>query len=217
MARRTQAERSEETTSALIAAGLRLFGRDGYATTSVESVASEAGVTKGAAYHHFEGKIGLFRDVFIEQEQHLAAALAQAGADAPDTWSALRAGCHTFLHYCLDQNTRQIVLLDGPAVLGWDTVREIEYQHTLRLLRHGMRTAAADGWITDGDLSIRCQLLFGALCEAGMLLARTDNPSTALPAVTAETDRFLDALVQAATLTTADRDRGRPQNQLESF
>lgn len=198
MVRRTQAERSEETTSALIAAGLRLFGRDGYSATSVEAVAAEAGVTKGAAYHHFDGKTGLFRHVFIQQEQHLADALSRAGANAPDTWSALRAGCHAFLHHCLDQNTRQIVLLDGPAVLGWDTVREIEYQHTLLLLRRGMYAAAADGWITGGDLTIRCQLLFGALCEAGMLLARTDNPTTALPAFTAEADRLLNAHAQGA-------------------
>lgn len=199
MARRSQAERSEGTTSRLVEAGLRLFGRDGYTATSIEAVATEAGVTKGAAYHHFDGKIGLFREVFVQQEQHLATALAQAGASAPDAWSALRAGCHAFLRYCLDERTRQIVLLDGPAVLGWDTVREIEYQHTLRLLRGGMRAAAAEGWIGGGDQTIRSQLLFGALCEAGMLLARADDPSVALPTVIAETDRLLRTLAPAAT------------------
>lgn len=61
MTRRTQAERSQETTSSLVGAGLRLFGRDGYVAISLDEVAAEAGVTKGAAYHHFDGKIGLFR------------------------------------------------------------------------------------------------------------------------------------------------------------
>ncbi|MEO3830159.1 TetR/AcrR family transcriptional regulator [Actinomadura sp. B10D3] len=194
MARRTQAERSEETTSALVAAGLRLFGRDGYAATSIQAVAAEAGMTKGAAYHHFDSKMELFRAVFIQQERHLASALAHAGAAAPDSWSALRTGCHTFLRHCLDPSIRQIILLDGPAALGWDAVREIETQHTLRLLKQAMRAAAADGWVSDGDLGIRCQLLFGALCEAGMLLARTENPSVKLPTLTTETDLFLNAL-----------------------
>ncbi|MFF0795116.1 TetR/AcrR family transcriptional regulator [Streptomyces spiralis] len=198
MTRRTQAERSADTTSALITAGLRLFGQHGYAATSIETVAAEAGVTKGAAYHHFEGKVGLFRAVFIRQEKHLAAALSRAGMNAPDTWSALRAGCHAFLEHCLEQNTRQIVLLDGPAVLGWGIVREIEYQHTLRLLRDGMRAAAADGWITGGNLDIRCQLLFGALCEGGMLLARTDDPAMTLPIVIREADNLLDSFAQPA-------------------
>lgn len=196
MPRRSQAERSEETTRALIEAGLALFGRDGYAATSIDAVASLAGVTKGAAYHHFDGKIGLFRTVFVRQEERLADALTRAGEGAPDSWSAVRAGCHEFLRRCLEPGTRQIVLRDGPAVLGWDAVREIEYQHTLRLLRSSLRAARADGRIIEGDLAIRSQLLFGALCEAGMLLARTADPEAALPAVIAEADRLLDSLAR---------------------
>ncbi|WP_432190303.1 TetR/AcrR family transcriptional regulator [Streptomyces sp. Tue6028] len=204
MARRTQAERSEETTSRLIAAGLRLFGRDGYAATSIEAVAAEAGATKGAAYHHFDGKADLFRAVFVRQEQLLAAALARVSLGAPDSWSALCAGCHAFLEHCLDQSTRQIVLLDGPAVLGWDTVRAIEYEHTLRLLRRGMHAAASDGRITDGNVDIRSQLLFGALCEAGMFLARTDDPATTLAVVTAEADLLLETLTQPTARATSE-------------
>lgn len=196
MPRRTQVERSEETTRALVEAGLTLFGRDGYAATSMDAVAAEAGVTKGAAYHHFDGKIGLFRTVFVRQEERLASALSRAAEAATDSWSAVRAGCHEFLRRCLEQNTRQIVLRDGPAVLGWDAVREIEYRHTLRLLRDGLRAAEADGRIIEGDLAIRSQLLFGALCEAGMLLARTADPEAALPTVIAEADRLLDSLTR---------------------
>lgn len=191
MAHRTQAERSDATTSILIAAGLRLFGRDGYAATAIEAVAAEAGVTKGAAYHHFGGKSGLFRAVFIRQEEELATSLAETGLGAPDSWTALQAGCHAFLRHSLDPQIRQIILLDGPAVLGWDAVREIEYAHTLRLLRQGMEAAAAQGWLAEGELDIRCQLLFGALCEAGMLLARTPDPARALPIVVREVDRLL--------------------------
>ncbi|WP_037075175.1 TetR/AcrR family transcriptional regulator [Pseudonocardia spinosispora] len=194
MTRRTQAQRSDTTTAALVAAGQRLFGRDGYAATSIEAVAAEAGMTKGAAYHHFAGKIGLFRAVFVRQEEELAAELTLVSSAQEDSWSGLRQGCRTFLERCLDQNVRQIVLLDGPAHLGWDVVREIEYQHTLKLLRRGMVAAAADGWIAGGDLTIRCQLVFGALCEAGMLLARSDDPPGALATVTAEAELMLNAL-----------------------
>ncbi|MEU6559513.1 helix-turn-helix domain-containing protein [Nocardia nova] len=194
MARRTQSERSEQTTTALIQAGTTLFGQHGYARTSMAAVAAEAGMTTGAAYHHFDNKVSLFRAVFIRQEQELAAALAGAAEQAPDTWTAVRDGCHAFLRRCLDQNLRQIVLRDGPAALGWDTVREIEYHYTLRLLQHGLTAAAADGWIINGDQAIRGHILFGALCEAGMLLARSDDPDAALSAVIAETDHFLNAL-----------------------
>ena len=48
VARRTQAERTEATTAALVAAARELFARDGYDATSLDAVAARAGVTNGA-------------------------------------------------------------------------------------------------------------------------------------------------------------------------
>jgi len=189
--RRTQAERSDATTSALVAAGRELFGREGYAATSIEAVAAAAGVTKGAAYHHFHTKATLFRAVFAEEQRRVAGTLERAAAREPDSWSALLRGCRTFLEHCLDPAFRRIALRDGPAVLGWEEVRAIQYEHTLRVLTEGMRAAAADGTLTDGDLSARSHLAFGALCEAGMLLARSDDPAGALPAIATEAEHLL--------------------------
>ncbi|MFC8125874.1 TetR/AcrR family transcriptional regulator [Streptomyces sp. NPDC057302] len=198
-ARRTQAERSDTTTAQLVAAAQRLFGLEGYATTSIVAVAAAAGVTKGAAYHHFEGKAALFHAVFVREQEEIAAELERVAAEEPDAWSALRRGCRRFLEHCLDPGFRRIVLLDAPAVLGWETVREIEYAHTLRVLTDGMRAAAAldpigAGDAGEGDLDVRCQMMFGALCEAGMLLARSSDPASALTSVTAEAERLLSAL-----------------------
>ncbi|WP_409060970.1 TetR/AcrR family transcriptional regulator [Streptomyces sp. SYP-A7185] len=192
--RRTQAERSDATTARLVAAAQRHFGRDGYATTSIVAVAATAGVTKGAAYHHFRGKADLFHAVFVREQEEIAAELERAAAEEPDAWSALRRGCRRFLEHCLDPGFRRIVLLDATAVLGWETVREIQYAHTLRVLRDGMRAAAGAGHFAEGDLDVRCQLMFGALCEAGMLLARSPDPASALTSVTAEAERLLTAL-----------------------
>lgn len=197
MARRTQAERSDATSSRLVSAATELFGRDGYAATSIETVAAAAGVTKGAAYHHFATKATLFRLVFIDEQRQISAELERAAAEEPDSWSALLRGCRTFLGHCLNPSFRRIVLLDGPAVLGWEAVREIEYAHTLRVLAEGIRAAAADGNVIGGDLAARSHLIFGALCEAGMLLARSDDPAAALPVVAAEAQHLLNSLRRA--------------------
>jgi AcrR family transcriptional regulator len=159
MARRTQAERSDATSSKLVSAAQELFGRDGYAATSIEAVAAAAGVTKGAAYHHFSSKATLFRMVFVYEQEQISAVLEGAAAEEPDSWSALLRGCRTFLEHCLNPAFRQIVLLDGPAVLGWEAVREIEYEHTLRVLTEGIRAAAADGNVIGGDLAARSHLI----------------------------------------------------------
>ncbi|MEU5880122.1 TetR/AcrR family transcriptional regulator [Spirillospora sp. NPDC047279] len=198
MARRSQAERSDTTTTRLISAARLLFGRDGYTTTSIDAVAAAAGVTKGAAYHHFKGKADLFRAVFVREQEEIAAGLERVALAAPDSWTALRYGVRAFLERCTDPAFRQVVLLDGPAVLGWDGVRAIEYDHTLRVLAEGMRAAADDGRIVAGDLAARTQMIFGALCEAGMLLARSGDPAAALPAVEAEAEHLLSALATQA-------------------
>ncbi|MEV4356418.1 TetR/AcrR family transcriptional regulator [Nonomuraea sp. NPDC049625] len=214
MIRRTQAERSDETTGRLVRAARKLFGAHGYALTSIDAVAAEAGVTKGAAYHHFHGKVALFRAAFVGEQEEVAAELERAALSEPDPWAALRRGCRTFLERCLDPGFRQIVLLDAPSVLGWETVREIEYAHTLRVLLIGLHLATAAeqppnggsangreadgdtavGGAADGGLSMRAQLVFGALCEGGMLLARSADPAADLPRLAAEADRFLAAL-----------------------
>jgi AcrR family transcriptional regulator len=192
--RRTQAERTDSTTGRLVDAGRALFGGNGYAATSIEAITTEAGLTKGAVYHHFGDKAALFRAVFVAEQQWMAAELEQVAQRAPDSWTALLHGCATFLNLCLNPRCSRIVMLDGPAVLGWDAVREIEADHVLRVLSEGLARAAAEGRLSEGDLRIRCHLLFGALCEAGMLLARTADPAAALPAVVTEATRMLEAL-----------------------
>ncbi|MDX3108024.1 TetR/AcrR family transcriptional regulator [Nonomuraea angiospora] len=192
MIRRTQAERSDETTGRLVRAARELFGAHGYALTSIDAMAAAAGVTKGAAYHHFNGKVALFRAAFVGEQEEVAAAVERAALSEPDPWAALRRGCRTFLERCLDPGFRQIVLLDAPSVLGWETVREIEYAHTLRVLLAGLDLATAEG--DKVVLSMRAQLVFGALCEGGMLLARSADPAADLPRLAAEADRFLAAL-----------------------
>jgi AcrR family transcriptional regulator len=56
LTRATQAERSARTRTALLESGARGLSRYGYGNLVLEQVASEAGYTRGALYHQFEGK-----------------------------------------------------------------------------------------------------------------------------------------------------------------
>jgi TetR/AcrR family transcriptional regulator, acrAB operon repressor len=57
--KRTQ-EDAEETKALIIDTALAVFCRKGYADTRLEDIAAEAGLTRGAIYHHFTGKVGLY-------------------------------------------------------------------------------------------------------------------------------------------------------------
>ena len=126
VARRTQAERTEATTSALVDAARELFARDGYDATSLDAVAARAGVTKGAVYHHFEGKRQLFEAVFTREVERMATPLADAYARKKDPWDAFHAACRAFLDECLDPGLQRIVLLDASAAIGWEQMRRLE-------------------------------------------------------------------------------------------
>ena len=125
-ARRTQAERTEATTTALVDAARDLFARDGYAATSLDAVAAKARVTKGAVYHHFEGKQQLFEAVFMREVERLSALMPAVYASKRDPWDAFEACCRAFLEECLEPGLQRIMLLDALAAMGWDGVRRME-------------------------------------------------------------------------------------------
>jgi AcrR family transcriptional regulator len=191
---RTQRERSEATTGELISAARELFAADGYHATLLDDVVDRAGVTKGALYHHFGGKRELFEAVLDQEQRRLALIGAEAYARKRDPWEGFYEGCAAFFEACLDPGVQRIALLDGPAVLGWTRLREIEDRHTIANLRLGLQGAIDDGIIAPRPLEPLVQLLNGAVCEAAMFVARSEDQRTATRQVLAELRVMLDAL-----------------------
>jgi AcrR family transcriptional regulator len=193
--RRSQAERSEATRTALIEAARPLFAERGYAGVGTEEIVRAAGVTRGALYHHFDGKRELFEAVYVQLEVELAERIAtgalNAGAEAP--LDAMRAGAEMFLQACTVPEVQQIVLLDGPSVLGWDRWREIGAEHGLGLIEATLQAAIDAGAVAPQPVRPLAHVLMGALDEAAMLVARAADPEAAR----AEVGRTIDTLLGA--------------------
>jgi AcrR family transcriptional regulator len=193
--RRTQAERSESTRDALIEAARPLFAERGYAGVGTEEIVRAAGLTRGALYHHFDGKRELFEAVYERIEVQLAERIA-AGALAANANSplvAMRAGAEMFLRACTEPEAQRIVLLDGPSVLGWDRWREIAAEHGLGLIEASLAAAIDAGEIASQPVRPLAHVLMGALDEAAMLVARAEDPER----MRAEVGRTLDSLLAA--------------------
>lgn len=163
-----------ETRDALVAAARELFGSQGYAATSTEEIVERAGVTKGALYHHFADKVALFRAVF-EQVQLEVSDTAVAEFNQPDSWAALTAGCRLWVEAHADPAIRQIALIDARGVLGWEAAREIETRFSTVALRGALRKAMHAGVITRQPLRPLSLMLIGALSEACLYVAATDD------------------------------------------
>src|ERR1700754_1339356 len=110
-----RAEQVAQTRAALVAAGRRLFGENGFRATSVEDLAREARVTTGALYYHFPTKTALFEAVFVQAHTDMLAAAAKAAKGATDGVDELALGFDAFLDGVLQPDVQRIVILDGPA------------------------------------------------------------------------------------------------------
>jgi AcrR family transcriptional regulator len=172
--RRTKAEQRERTTAVLLAEARRQFARDGYQQVHVADVARRAGVTTGALYHHFEGKRGLFRAVLEQVHHEVAARIAEAAADL-EPWDQLVAGCAVFLETSTDPRIQRIMLIDGPAVLGWGTWRQLDAATSMKLLEDGLRDLVGSGTIRPQPVEPLLHLLSGAMNEAALWLARSTD------------------------------------------
>jgi AcrR family transcriptional regulator len=182
----------DATRAALVRAAREVFGERGYAEASVDEVVARAGVTKGAVYHHFEGKEDLFRAVFEQVHREVT---EQAAAEflGPDPWLALQRGCALWIDAHLDPAVRRIALQDARAVLGWDEVRGIENRFGAVALRGALRKAMHAGVLERQPLRPLALLLVGALGEGCLYISESDEPAVARTEVQALITRMLSA------------------------
>jgi AcrR family transcriptional regulator len=195
--RRTQAERSDATRAALVAAARPLFAERGYAGVGAEEIVQAAGVTRGALYHHFGGKPGLLEAVYRQIEKELTEEIVEGALGGSDPLEAMRYAIGVFMDASMEPDVQRIVLLDAPAVLGWERWREIAADYGLGLIETSLRSAIEAGQIAEQPVKPLAHLLMGALDEGAMLVARAEDPKAAKAEVTATLDRLLEALSRA--------------------
>ena len=192
-----QAQRSQITRAALLGTARELFAERGYAAVGTEEIVREAGVTRGALYHHFDGKLELFAAVYEQVEEALMARIMEAvSSQASDPLDALRAGALAFLEASeTDPAVRQIALVDAPSVLGWDRWREIGMRYALGLVQATIEEAINAGLLPPQPAAPLAHLLLGAIDEGALLIARSHDDGATRRQVAASLQRMLGALV----------------------
>jgi AcrR family transcriptional regulator len=192
----TQAERTEATRGRLIATARRLFAEKGFAATSTEEILGEARVSRGALYHHFPSKTDLFQATFEAVEDELTAGVLQVaiGSGETDPIRILEIGFDAFLDQCTNPEVQRIVMLDGPTVLGWDRWHELDERYAFGTIKTVLTLAAETGRIQQSAIDPLSHLLLGAVMQAGMVVARADDPLAAKKAMTETFSGLVSAL-----------------------
>src|SRR5215471_6318510 len=191
--------RSEATRRMLVTAARALFGARGYANVGTEEIVRAAGVTRGALYHQFRDKADLFAAVAEELEAEIAERIVGGVADAvADPVDALRAGAQLFLEACAEPEVERIILLDAPAVLGWEAWRDLAGRYGLGLVQLALQTAMDAGAISAQPVAPLAHVLIGALDECALYIARAEDPAAAREQCAAIFDRILRVITPSA-------------------
>jgi AcrR family transcriptional regulator len=190
--------RGEATKSALISAARALFVSKGYFATGTEEIVARAGVgTRGALYHHFADKEDLFRAVFDQVQADLAAATVVNEQD--DALDLLTAALQQFLDASADnRDVQQVILIDGPAVLGWDQWRRLESQYGLGVITAMLDAAVAQKVIPRQPTASLAHMLLAAVDEAALYIANATNRQQAHTQARQSLRRLLGGLRELA-------------------
>jgi AcrR family transcriptional regulator len=171
-----RSQHAEATRRAVLGAARTLFGRQGYAQTSVEEIADAARVTKGAVYHHFAGKEALFRAVYAEVEADAQSRALRAGAAAQAPVDQIVAMMNGYLDAALDPEIRRITLIDGTAIVGFEPDEAAAQQPGYAAQRAFLAMAMASGQIMELDPDTLVDLVGGLAWMAGLIIARAGDP-----------------------------------------
>jgi AcrR family transcriptional regulator len=173
MGTRRRAEYAEATRASLIEVARRLFADRGYTATSLDDIVAAARVTKGALYHHFDGKVELFAAVAEGVEADLTARVG--GGIERDPWEALLAGVNRYLDAALEPEIQRILLLDAPTVLGYDRLHELQARFGLGLTVAALEVAMEAGALARRPALPLAHMLIAALSAGAMFIARADD------------------------------------------
>lgn len=188
---RAEQQRSHDTRAALITVARRLFTEQGYHATGTGEIVELAQVTRGALYHHFNNKEDLFEAVYRQAERDLtqeaqAATLTMQG----QTPQRVIASLDAYLKLLASRRDLQrILLVDGPAVLGWERWSAIRSEYELASWARTLALLIERGQMVSAPIEPMAQIIMSAINGAILAVAHASDP-----------EKTLDEMAKALTL-----------------
>ncbi|KZE52816.1 transcriptional regulator [Brevibacillus parabrevis] len=180
----SKAQQRQETMAKLLEIAREHFSTQGYAHAATEDMVKEAGLTRGALYHHFGNKEGLFRAVLESVQKEIAEQVETEAAKSQDPWEQLLNGCLAFVTSAVEHRNRRILLIDGPSVLGWEAWRKMDEEHSMQLLQAQLQSMAEQGYLAAVPIEALTHLLSGAMNEAALWIALMPDQAHSLEQMT---------------------------------
>lgn len=171
----SQAERRAATIAAILASAQKQFATKGFEATTIDEIAARASLAKGAVYHHFGSKEEIFERVLDSILADMAQEVRRAAAPAKDLVDSAVLGTQRYLECATAPRVRRILLVDGPAVLGWNKWREMDKRH-FGTPTETLKAQASASRMTAAEIEAISHLVAGAVMEAAFVCAEAPDP-----------------------------------------
>ncbi|MBU2886287.1 TetR/AcrR family transcriptional regulator [Gilvimarinus agarilyticus] len=173
-------ESARQNRAKLTAAARQAFAQHGYAAASMDDLTAAAGLTRGALYHSFGSKRGLFAAVVEQLDSEMAQYAQSVGNSASGDWEGLLAEGTAYIEKALDPEVQRIVLLDGPAVLG-DPSQWPSQSSCLQATISIVEKLIQEQTLKPVDIEAAARLLNGTALNAALWVAASESPKDVLP------------------------------------
>ncbi|MFC4305409.1 TetR/AcrR family transcriptional regulator [Cohnella boryungensis] len=170
---------AESTRAALLRRAELLFTEFGYAKTSIDEIVKQEQLTKGAFYYNFKDKRAIFEQVVDQFLDEMVGRITRTIEPMVDPWERALTALEVYLEGCIQPAYRQIVLQEAPVVLGWADWREKEKNSVIGLSTLLLQELVNSGDIRNKSIPMLAYILFGAITEAAIGIAESDDPAEA--------------------------------------
>jgi AcrR family transcriptional regulator len=194
----TKAKQAAQTREALEGVARELFETRGFAAVSAEEIVVAAGVTRGALYHHYGGKEGLFEAVAEAAMQRLHDKIVRVAGSGTDALEGLKQGARRFLELSSAPRTQRVLFVDAPVVMGWQRWRQMDARYGFGLILRALDGVVAQGRMRSASRDVVAHLLLSALIEASMLIANSAQKANARAEAEIVVERLIDGLCTGA-------------------
>lgn len=167
-AARSQAARHERKQQ-ILAAAREVFAKRGYARTTVDDIALEAGVARGTFYLYFDDKRDAFEELVDAFASQIGAAIVRIVTGDPkrSVSSQVLDNIRAILGVCLAERSMTKILFTDAVGVDPEFERKLTtfYDSVVQLLTESLKDGQALGVVADGEPRVLAYLTIGALKE----------------------------------------------------
>ncbi len=171
-------EMSESSVSNLLSTARKHFSKFGFFQSSMDSLCAEAGLTRGALYHHFKSKEGLLEAVIKQIDSEISLSLQTEWNKYEDPWEGLLACCELSLNLFVKPDIFKIYHIESKNIFNKQN-KNISFQVNIYQIDTALKILIQNGTIKNCDTKIMSIMLNSILVEAASWISNSNEPTKA--------------------------------------